>query len=174
MSEQKPVPYESGGDCLFYAVQAATMYFDNFPLTVDDRVEYIEEGQNRIRLLRAITGKDEVMAGEIMLSLQMILTKLRANQIYPTELLCVDGLDEIIEELHFVKRNEIPVKSVNSIQLSKLPGLIIITPNNRECEERSHVWFCSDSKDYIDNSLLHKSDSEGIVMVIPLERRTER
>jgi hypothetical protein len=45
--DPQPVPYEDGNHCIFYAVQDASLFFNNKPLTIKDRESY-QKQRNRI------------------------------------------------------------------------------------------------------------------------------
>ncbi len=102
MDEAIGIPYEPGNHCVFYAVQAANVYFNNRGLTEAQRGKYKKRKKRKVELLRAITGKNRVMGGGIISPLSMVLSELKKHNIVASQIMCPVDYAEVFDNINFV------------------------------------------------------------------------
>lgn len=169
MREALGVPYEPGNHCIFYAVQDANIYFNKRGLTESERNKYQKERQRRVNLFKAISGRTEGKGGRFIVSVPMVLTKLKNYNIEPKEIVCTKDTTEVFAGKNFVRQAGILVRGVDQGEATiELPALFFI--EGSEKTKTGHVWFCSDEKKFDEEYNKHIGEGDGIAVVIPLEK----
>lgn len=166
MSEKLGIPYEPGGHCVFYAVQAANVYFNERGLTKTERDIYQRERERRVSVLKALTGVNKGKGGAFIVSVPMTLAKLEKYNIVPKEIICAKETAGILEGKNYVKRAGVDVRKVEEGEtIIELPALLF---TERDDQKEGHVWFCPDEgtfdRDY--NVHIKEGDSIGIIVTL--------
>lgn len=171
ITEIQPVPYEDGNHCIFYAIQNATMFFYNKPLTVDERDEYQSQNERFVKISKYFL-KDRVSTHWLTLSLRIIADRLGKKSISITKIICEEETKKFLENDNFIKRSNIPITGVkpNSEIELEFPSLIITHGNNGL--GNPHVWCPTSEEEFNKNYSKHISALDNINVVATIEKST--
>lgn len=156
------VPYETGGHCLFYAVQEASMHFHNRGLTPKDRDEYKQEQSKRFRLYQALAEGEMGVGAWLLVDLQQVLSKLRENDVVPKTFFCTEKTKTTLETARYVRHSEAEFNILRGTGIVNLPAMVFI---EGRATGDNHVWFCSGPESYDSDYDKHVAGGNVILAV---------
>lgn len=169
LRNSEPVPYEDGDHCIFYAVQAASQFFNKKPLTKGERDRYQYDRGRREKLLKKFVGKESWLGGDLQLSVSILINKLREKDIEPRKYIISEDSRQIIESIAQVRRGGVPIESVpggSSLDF-ELPAMMV---TQREGDV-GHVW-CPTTEEELDQDYEeHIGEGDRVVLVVELQKR---
>jgi hypothetical protein len=175
MSEDKnleitssPVPYEDGDHCVFYAVQEASLFFRNQPLSKVDQSKYKKERERLIRLGKIIIGKDTEDGHWLTASLRFTHAKLSTIGVSISSLACSNETRQFLEQDNFIKRSGTPinVKEIGKKFNLVYPVLLYIQAGDKS----SHVWCCVSPEKFTSDHHKHIPPNNRIILVANLRK----
>lgn len=160
MIDRQPVPYEEGNHCIFYAVQAASMYFNGEPLTLEDRSQYQREiTEYNSRLTENDFGT--------LLTLEMVMTKLRPKRIVPRRFIAIR--EDRVHLQHFLAQGRIPFQAFEDSMSFCPPVMAFTEPPAEEIASRlPHVWFVPSSISWFTQRSKHMRNDDFLVLMMEL------
>jgi len=160
-----PTPYEDGDHCIFYAVQDASMFFNDSPMSKLDRDKYKLQRERILTLYKAITGTDEKLGGWLQISAAFILSKLKLKGIVPEKLICSNGTKEIIESVKTLSRQKFKYSlSTDDEGIDiQLPALFFLEGNDGH-----HVWFAGNIDEFNEKHPMHTREGDSVVLMAEL------
>ena len=166
------VPYEDGNHCIFYAVQDASIYFNQKPLKVEDRDKIGRQKDRAPSIYLSITGLKEEKGGWFKLSMGILMENLRENGIVPDKIWCIQDAKEVLENLNFIKRENICVKAVSGSVEIEYPSILVIQAGKNR--EGNHVWFCKSQEDYEKDYNGHVCKGDNIILAAHLKKMEQQ
>lgn len=164
---QQPVPYEDGDHCIFYAVQEASMYFSNLPLTVEDRSKYKQQTNRFQHLSEIVVQHDNPSLKWLTSSLRNIYPRLKSVGVSIEKIYCDTDTKQEIEDDNFFKRSNFLIESQEGefeVDM-KYPVLLYI---NREND--THVWCCVSEEKFKNNYDKNIGPNDTVVLVATLKK----
>ncbi len=168
VDDKQVIPYEDGDHCIFYAVQAAVGHFVKESMTYEERKQYQYERGKRAELLKKIMGKESSLGIGILMSLSMIVNKLKDKRIEPAKFYGISQVKALVESVGQIKRMNIPfdcTEDSEGIDEFELPAIFFIeTPR----EEADHVW-CPTTEEELERDLSsHIREDDKVVLIMEL------
>jgi hypothetical protein len=162
MIDRQPVPYAEGNHCIFYAVQAASMYFNKEPLTLKDRLQYQREiAEYNSRLTENDFGT--------LLTLEIILSKLRPRRIIPTKLIAIR--DDRLHYLNLLEQANVQYQAFEDSMSFRPPVMVFTEPPVEDVPDRlPHVWFVPSRVSWVTQKRKHMRDEDYLVLMMELDR----
>lgn len=162
-----PVPYEDGDHCIFYAVQAASMFFNNQPLTLKDRHEYGEMHSRTVDWANKLVDKNsDYFTISLLVALRNIHSKLKDMSIFISSVSGTEDILKPIEQDNFIKREKINTKVVNEEDDIDLKFPVLIFSHNKT---GFHVW-CPTSEQEFNEDIDKNVTKAGIILTAQLQR----
>lgn len=163
----KPVPYEYGDDCIFYAVQEASMFFNNLPLTGEDRSKFKKKTEKFQHLSEVLVEHGTPSLKWLTASLRNIYPYLKSRGISIEKFYCDTDTKQEIEDDNFFKRSNFQIESQEGefeVDM-KYPVLLYI---NRE--DDTHVWCCVSEEKFQNNYDKNIGPEDSVVLVATLKK----